>query len=129
MGSTLALSSTRCLTVHDATSCLMENYPHEGGQSYDKLAPPGHDHLFDITAPSLCQPRISDVVATISVIHAHQLRIARPMCDGLLFASSPPCRLGSRSLLFSAYHHQPYPESVVTISSQVLLYAMRQDVS
>ena len=28
-----------------------------------------------------------------------------------------------------SYHHQPCPESVVLISSQVLLYAIRQDVS
>ena len=27
-----------------------------------KLAPPGHDQLFDITAPDLCEPSISDVV-------------------------------------------------------------------
>ena len=33
-----ALSLTRCLTVHNATSCPMENSPHECGRSYDDLS-------------------------------------------------------------------------------------------
>ena len=31
------------------------------GKPVFKIAPPGHEHLFEITAPNLCEPSISDV--------------------------------------------------------------------
>ena len=69
-----------------------------------ELAPPGHEHLFDLTAPDLCEPSIPDDVQRqnkIFVKPAIWLRIARPMCDGRPLASSQFRRLASRRSLFS----------------------------
>ena len=34
----------------------------EVGKPVFKLAPPGHEQFFDVTAPNLCEPHISDAV-------------------------------------------------------------------
>ena len=71
------------------------------GKPVFKLAPLGHEQLFDVTAPNLCEPYISDVALQQIVSEAStRLRFARPMCDGRPFASSPFRRLASRGLFF-----------------------------
>ena len=57
------------------------------GKPVFKLAPVGHEQLFDITAPDFCEPRISDAVLRQIVSEANNPAQNRP------FASSPFGRL------------------------------------
>ena len=72
------------------------------GKHVFKLAPPGHDQMFAITAPRVCVSLIFLMMSCDKsyVKQAHWLRIARPMCDGHTFASSPFRRLASRGSFF-----------------------------
>ena len=74
------------------------------GKRVFKLAPPGHDQLFVITAPNLCEHSVFLMLCCdkLFVKQALRLRIAQPMCDGHPFAFSPFRRLASRGLFFSA---------------------------
>ena len=88
------------------TRCTITNAQHFGSQEWSgktgfKLAPPGHEHLFDLTALGLCDPTISDDVLRLVICPAsHLAQIARPMCDGHPFGSSPFRHLASRGYLF-----------------------------
>ena len=54
-----------------------------------KLAPLGHDPLFDITAPNLCEPSISDVVLRQNYLSSKpSSEESRGLC--VMAAPSPP---------------------------------------
>ena len=67
-----------------------------------KLAPPGHDQMFATTAPRVCVSLIFLMMSCDKsyVKQALWLRIARPMCDGRPFTSSPFRRLASGGSFF-----------------------------
>ena len=67
-----------------------------------RLAPLGHEQLFEVTAPDLCVPSIPDDVLRQIISQASQ-RMVRPMCDGRSFASSPSRRLASRGPSFRGF--------------------------
>ena len=60
-----------------------------------KLAPPGHDQLFDITAPDLCEPHISDVVLRQS-IRENKHSSTESRGQGVMAALSPFRRMAGR---------------------------------
>ena len=67
------------------------------GKPVFRLDTVGHERMFDVIAPGC----VRLILLMMCWCSKHSgLRIARPMCDGRLFASSPFRRLASRGLSF-----------------------------
>ena len=68
------------------------------------FAPLGTEQMFDLIAPDLCLLGIPNDVCDKSLCKPGlRLRMARPMCDGRPFASSPFRCLASRGLPFRGF--------------------------